>query len=106
MLRTAWAARGSHLTDGTPCVAGTRTNHGHVRCYYRSLKPESFMSVPTLKQAVNDVNACLSELTTAEEGGFLEGMWAEVNAVIKVEECDIYSYIPDLEDDPFSQGSL
>lgn len=45
------------------------------------------------------VNRCLAPL--AAEGRFLDELWLSLDEVVKLQECEVYSYLPDMEDDPF-----
>ncbi len=38
--------------------------------------------------------------------GFIKELWSAVEESIKLTECEIFSYVPDMESDPFSEGNL
>jgi hypothetical protein len=33
-------------------------------------------------------------------------VWGAIDEVVQVRDCDIYSYIPDMDADPFTDGNL
>lgn len=51
------------------------------------------------------VNYYFAELTTINPI-FLQEMWQDLNTVMELNNCEIYSYVPDMEEDPFSDGVL
>ena len=54
---------------------------------------------------LHNVNSYLAELT-ASNGSILEELWRAVDEVIVLRECEIFSYVPDMNGDPFSDGTL
>lgn len=57
---------------------------------------------------IRNVNSHLSELTTKDIGGdkFLDKLWATVDDVMNIRKCEVFSYVSDMDGDPFSDGSL
>ncbi|OQR92406.1 hypothetical protein ACHHYP_03730 [Achlya hypogyna] len=75
---------------------------------FSDLKPEQFHKEVDLRLVVNGVNAQLAEIVEMDDMGFLEKLWESVFAAIAPKDCEIYSYIPDMDgcSDPFSDGTL
>lgn len=55
---------------------------------------------------MNSVNANLAEAVELRYPGFSEQLWTTVGEVINLQECEVYSYLPDLDSDPLSDGIL
>mmetsp|Transcript_52750 Transcript_52750/g.120213 ORF Transcript_52750/g.120213 Transcript_52750/m.120213 type:complete len:136 (+) Transcript_52750:54-461(+) len=56
---------------------------------------------------MGSVNKQLAPLCEAHNPGFMDELWQAIDEVARIHECEVYSYTPDMEDDPFSQfGSL
>mmetsp|Transcript_4014 Transcript_4014/g.11764 ORF Transcript_4014/g.11764 Transcript_4014/m.11764 type:complete len:224 (-) Transcript_4014:412-1083(-) len=73
---------------------------------FSGLRPEQFTREPNVNLVVNSVNKHLAPLREAYNSTFLEELWQAIEEVIRLHECEIYSYIPDMEEDPFSEGHL
>ncbi|CAH0482452.1 unnamed protein product [Peronospora belbahrii] len=74
---------------------------------FSAVKPEQFRKEPDFRIPLQRINHDLAELLDAEGNGFVEKMWEGVAEAIKLDECDVYSYIPDMDSgDPFSDGNL
>ncbi len=70
--------------------------------YYSAVKPEQFRKEQNIHNIVNDINAILSSVLP-EPQSFLSKLWNILETEIRVTECDLYSYIPDPDADPFSE---
>ena len=55
---------------------------------------------------MTSVNRHLAPLSETYNSSFLDDLWLSIDDVVKLRECEVYSYVPDMEDDPFSQGNL
>jgi hypothetical protein len=73
---------------------------------FSTVKPEQFCKEADYRIAIHRINHDLAELIDLESNGFVEKMWECIAESIKPEECDVYSYIPDMDSDPFSDGNL
>ncbi|CAI5721770.1 unnamed protein product [Hyaloperonospora brassicae] len=73
---------------------------------FSGVRPDQFCKVIDFRSALQRINHDLAELLDAEGDGFVEKMWESVAEVIKLDDCDVYSYIPDMDSDPFSDGHL
>jgi hypothetical protein len=36
----------------------------------------------------------------------VQDLWAAVAETVNLKECEVYSYLPDMDGDPFSDGNL
>ena len=78
---------------------------------FSNLRPEQFCREAGAQFAVR---ACATsrgardaEQFRAPGGGeFLDELWAAIEEAIQLRECEVYSYVPDGESDPFSEGAL
>ena len=73
---------------------------------FSGVRPDQFCKVIDFRSALQRINHDLAELLDAEGDGFVEKMWERVAEVIELDDCDVYSYIPDMDSDPFSDGHL
>mmetsp|Transcript_24425 Transcript_24425/g.35893 ORF Transcript_24425/g.35893 Transcript_24425/m.35893 type:complete len:230 (+) Transcript_24425:63-752(+) len=71
---------------------------------FSTVSPEAFVQ-RDLKYALHCANSHLAELT-ASNPSILEEMWNSIDEVISLRNCEIYSYVPDMNEDPFSDGTL
>ncbi|CAB9514634.1 Repressor of RNA polymerase III transcription MAF1 [Seminavis robusta] len=70
---------------------------------FASIRPSDFEKIQ-VNTAIKRINERLSELA-AEKGAFLQDMWASMDDVVGLSDCDVYSYAPkarDEDDDPLS----
>jgi len=70
------------------------------------VRPDQFQKETVVPLIMNKVNAYLAEVAEAHKQNLLNEVWSSIDEAIQIHECEIYSYIPDLEGDPFSEGSL
>jgi Maf1 regulator len=63
-------------------------------------------SLPSLCDAVNTnfYNAGIAKGAPALFNEFTGALWATIDDVILFEDCEIYSYIPDLDANPFCES--
>mmetsp|Transcript_1530 Transcript_1530/g.4163 ORF Transcript_1530/g.4163 Transcript_1530/m.4163 type:complete len:247 (-) Transcript_1530:579-1319(-) len=81
---------------------------------FSSLRPDQFTKELRLEKIVNDINTHLANVDEFRIGGtdaagekrFLVEVWKAVEDLIRLRDCEVYQYIPDLEGDPFSEGTL
>lgn len=73
---------------------------------FSTVKPEQFVKELDYRLAIQRINHDLAELIDNESNGFVEKMWEAIAETIKLDECEVYSYIPDMDSDPFSDGTL
>lgn len=64
------------------------------------VKPEEFTKVSSLKTVVHAINTCLA----SQGKGYLSRdmqMWEAIDETIDLKDCDVYSFVPDPDSDPF-----
>jgi hypothetical protein len=71
---------------------------------FDTTKPEQFL-VKDINQVIQMVNGYLAELTE-ERPNFLEKLWQGIDDIINLRKCEAYSLVPDMSEDPFSDGTL
>ncbi|CAN0271468.1 repressor of RNA polymerase III transcription MAF1 homolog isoform X1 [Lampetra fluviatilis] len=70
-------------------------------------KSHDFSKEPSLSWVTNAVNSSLSSAAGGEFGDLKPLLWKAIDDEIGMNECDIYSYNPDLDSDPYGEeGSL
>lgn len=69
-------------------------------------KADQFVLQNTTK-VVSNVNSHFGELTMQQGGErFLDDLWATIDEVVSLRKSEVYSYVSDMDGDPFSDGSL
>mmetsp|Transcript_7561 Transcript_7561/g.15014 ORF Transcript_7561/g.15014 Transcript_7561/m.15014 type:complete len:290 (-) Transcript_7561:921-1790(-) len=68
---------------------------------FSALKPDQFRG-ENLGRVVNLVNSYLSEFVDKQSPRFLEELWSAIDAEIVLRGAEVYTYVPNMEDDPFS----
>ena len=71
---------------------------------FSTISPEAFRPCQ-VNEVMHQINSYLSELTTTRPS-FINDLWSAINDQIGVHDCDAYSYTPDLNDDPLSDGAI
>jgi len=71
---------------------------------FSSISPESFV-LEDVTTVVQRVNSYLAEMT-ASNPTFLDELWNNLDEAVQVKKCEVYSYVPDMDGDPFSDGAL
>ncbi|KHN76989.1 Repressor of RNA polymerase III transcription MAF1 -like protein [Toxocara canis] len=72
---------------------------------FSHIKSESFSLIPTLESLVGLVDLKLSA-TVSNYYEIKEALWREIDDVIKVNECKLYSYKTEYSGDPFSEDGV
>ena len=52
------------------------------------------------------IKQCFVQVDEMYNDGFCGHLWSAIEDVIKPAECEIYSYVPDLDDNCFSMGKM
>ncbi|XP_055520896.1 repressor of RNA polymerase III transcription MAF1 homolog isoform X2 [Leucoraja erinacea] len=74
---------------------------------FSTAKSHEFSKEPSLNWVVNAVNTSLVSAVGEEFNTLKPQLWDAVDEEISLSECDIYSYNPDLDCDPYGEeGSL
>ena len=71
---------------------------------FDTTKPEQFL-IKDVNQLIQTVNGYLAELTE-ERPDFLEKLWRSIDEMINLRKCEAFSLVPDMTEDPFSDGTL
>ena len=71
---------------------------------FDNTKPEQFL-IKDINQLIQTVNGYLAELTE-ERPDFLEKLWRSIDEMINLRKCEAFSLVPDMTEDPFSDGTL
>ncbi|ORY02108.1 repressor of RNA polymerase III transcription MAF1 [Basidiobolus meristosporus CBS 931.73] len=73
---------------------------------FSDLKPEQFSKQQSLSMVMNSINTTLFSLGRAD---LIQShrLWDVLDEVISLNDCDVYSYIPDDDSDPYAdEGSI
>lgn len=73
---------------------------------FTNVTPEDFCRERDYKMVVNSVNQKLARLDEVSHPGFCTELWASIDDVIGSADCQIFSYLPDPDDNVFSCGKL
>jgi hypothetical protein len=71
---------------------------------FETTKPEQFV-VQELNNVIRTVNSHFAELTETDTH-FIDRLWQGIDDSIDLDRCEIFSYVPDMTEDPFSDCSL
>lgn len=85
---------GFAFTDADPC--------------FSNLHASQFNKEPIVSLVVNSINTTLAEVyARIGRPEFSSSLWRAIDENVLISECDVYSYIPDMESDPFSdEGTM
>uniref|UniRef100_A0A0M3HW72 Repressor of RNA polymerase III transcription MAF1 n=1 Tax=Ascaris lumbricoides TaxID=6252 RepID=A0A0M3HW72_ASCLU len=72
---------------------------------FSHIKSESFSLIPNLSSLIGLVDLKLSA-TVSNYNEIKEALWREIDEVIKVNDCKIYSYQTEYSGDPFSEDGV
>ncbi|BES89084.1 unnamed protein product [Nesidiocoris tenuis] len=70
---------------------------------FSNAKSHEFSKEPSLQWVMNSVDSNLSATVGEQYRSLRPKLWAAVQDEVTMQECDIYSYNPDLTSDPFSE---
>ncbi|CAN0427963.1 unnamed protein product [Pylaiella littoralis] len=73
---------------------------------FSGMRPDNFEKEVSVSLVRNKVNAALAEISVIHNKIFLESFWADLDEVMNLKNCEVYSYSPDMEGDPFTEGCL
>jgi len=73
---------------------------------FRDLKPEDFVREASLDLIMASVNNRLSRVDEATSSDFCTKLWAGLTSEMALRECEIYSYVQDMDDDALSVGKI
>lgn len=69
---------------------------------FSSLRPDQFTKEISPEVVSRSINRDLAEFTQP----FLDEVWAAIEDSVVLHECEVYSYVPDLDSDPFSTDGI
>lgn len=69
---------------------------------FSSLRADQFTREVGAAFVARSINRHLADCTQA----FLDQLWAAVEDAVVLSECEVYSYVPDLDSDPFSADGI
>lgn len=72
---------------------------------FRDVKAEHFTKEPDCGVVVRAINRALCDVIQ-EDRGFADQLWGAVNEVMQLKDCQVFTYIPDLDSDPLSDACL
>mmetsp|Transcript_24008 Transcript_24008/g.33659 ORF Transcript_24008/g.33659 Transcript_24008/m.33659 type:complete len:225 (-) Transcript_24008:132-806(-) len=74
---------------------------------FSKVKPEQFRKENNVYMVMNNINAILNGVIPNYNNELSPKLWTSLEQEIKLKECDMYSYIPDLDSDPYAeQGNI
>ena len=72
---------------------------------FSALRPEEFCRERNADLVARATNRHLAEIAT-QQAGVLEELWAAIDDAAGLRDCEVFSYVPDYDSDPFSEGVL
>uniref|UniRef100_A0A7S0W2G2 Repressor of RNA polymerase III transcription n=1 Tax=Hemiselmis tepida TaxID=464990 RepID=A0A7S0W2G2_9CRYP len=73
---------------------------------FRDLKPEDFIREGSLDLVQNSINSKLSRGEDSSNVEFYQRLWSSLDDEMSLKECEIYSYVNDMDDDALSVGKI
>ncbi len=73
-------------------------NESHPDYDFSNSSPDQFIIEDDLAKVVRDVNSHLSKLLEGDPT-FLESLWKEINQAVSLNDCQIFKFQPDLDED-------
>ena len=73
---------------------------------FSSLSAENFLREKDINVVINSINTNCCRPVETKHSGFMEKLLTSVDDVISIKDCDVFSYIPDDEHDPLSEGCM
>lgn len=70
---------------------------------FSDAKSHEFSKEPSLQWVMNSVHANLSAIAGDQYQNLRQALWSSVDDEIELNDCDIYSYNPDLNSDPYGE---
>jgi len=72
---------------------------------FTRVKPAQFV-IQRMDSVMKNVNNALAEIATSGDEHFLDNLWKAIDECMTLSKCEVFSYVPDMNGDPFSEGSL
>lgn len=68
--------------------------------------PEQFRKEPNRHMITNSINTSLAGIVPNYNSDLKDKLWSAVDMEVEIQKADIYSYIPDLSSDPFTEDGV
>jgi len=82
-------------------------NASYVDYDFSTTSPEQFRKESSGSVAINSVDSTLSAAIGPDYASIRDKIWSTLDTEIQIQRCDVYSYLPDQVDDPFTeQGTI
>jgi len=82
-------------------------NHSFPDFDFSNVKADDFLKEVSYHLIIHFINNLLSSISLDEATKFQNKLWTAIDHEIKLQECSIYSFIPDPDSDPFaSEGNI
>lgn len=78
-------------------------NHAFPDYDFSDVNAEQFTKEPSYSNAINNINTSLSTELPSFREEISPRMWSSIDEEITIQDCDIYSFIPDPDSDPFEE---
>lgn len=70
---------------------------------FSDAKSSEFSKEPSLSHVTSNIDSLWSVTATEQYAKVHDSLWVTLNEEIGLQDCDIYSYNPDLASDPFGE---
>lgn len=70
---------------------------------FSDAKSHEFSKEPSIQWVMNSVHSNLSAIAGDQFSALRQALWTAINDEINLSECDIYSYNPDFNSDPYGE---
>jgi len=82
-------------------------NASYVDYDFSTTSPEQFRKESSASVVINSVDSTLSAAIGPDYASIRDKIWSTLDAEVQLQRCDVYSYLPDQVDDPFTeQGTI
>lgn len=80
-----------------------KTPQTNKKSHWTHSQSHEFSKEPSLQWVMNSVHANLSAIAGDQYQNLRQALWSSVDDEIELSDCDIYSYNPDLNSDPYGE---
>jgi Maf1 regulator len=86
------------------------TNHSHTTLHslllYSQATPDQFRKEPNRHMITNSINTTLAGIVPDYNSELKDKLWSAIDMEVDLQRSDIYSYIPDMTSDPFTEDGV
>eukprot|EP01111_Echinosteliopsis_oligospora_P016234 TRINITY_DN6655_c4_g1_i2.p1 TRINITY_DN6655_c4_g1~~TRINITY_DN6655_c4_g1_i2.p1 ORF type:complete len:130 (+),score=20.68 TRINITY_DN6655_c4_g1_i2:35-391(+) len=68
--------------------------------------PEQFKRETNRHMVMNEINTTLSGVVSNYNTEIKDRLWSSVDVEVDLDSCEIYSYVPNLTSDPFTEAGI